>query len=224
MLIFTIKSIQHCPLVSQKTFQGICPANTQEGGSPAKSIYYVFIHIPKNCGRFIRKKYSTSRNYTVIKSYWRCQFGLDLAHIPYMFRDKFLEKNVEYNYFAYTRNPYDRIISAFLYRNSKQKNKFKDFVKNQLIVYDFTMDFKEDIIHYYPQYLFVCDENMNVQENIQINKTECMEECIKTLTKYNLDEFFDDECFEIVNKIYYKDFSLFDYKLVVSLDGVNSKY
>ena len=31
------------------------------------------------------------------------------------------------------------------------------------------MNFNTGIIHYYPQYLFVCDENINIPKNIKIS-------------------------------------------------------
>ena len=75
-----------------------------------------------------------------------------------MKKDEFIEKDVEYNYFTYARSPYDRIISGFFYKTpEKNIDDLKNFVKNTLILYDFSMNFNSEYIHYYPQYLFVCD-------------------------------------------------------------------
>lgn len=180
--------------------------------------YYIFIHIPKNSGKYIRKKLNNDKENKIIKTYWGIKLNSDLAHIPYILKDNFIEKNIDYNYFTYTRNPYYRIISAYIYKNPKKKSAadFKFFVKNQLILHDFNMKFDKTIIHYYPQYLFVCDENLIIPENITISKLENTEKP----KKYDLSTFFDNECFEIINKIYVKDFIFFDYKIIDDIEMI----
>ena len=162
----------------------------------------------------MRNKLKNDNNNEIIKYYWDYLDKLDLAHIPYIKRSEFIDNNIEYNYFSYTRNPYDRIISAFFYKNpNKTIIEFKNFIKNILITYNFSLDFNSDIIHYYPQYLFVCDENFNIK-NIKIDK---LENCEKP-KKYNSQEYFDNECIEIINKIYNMDFLLFDYQIKSTID------
>ena len=101
---------------------------------------YIFIHIPKNSGKYIRDKINKNNDNKIIKSYWHLDSNLDLAHIPYVKRDKFVNNLIDYNYFTYSRNPYDRIISAFFYRNPKKnKNDFKEFIKKTLITFDFNL-------------------------------------------------------------------------------------
>ena len=173
-------------------------------------IYYIFIHIPKNSGTYMRKKILADKNNKIIKSYWNIESGLDLAHIPYIKKDNFIENN-EYKYFTYTRNPYDRIISGFFYKNPKKNvHDFRFFIKEILVLYNFSMNFDFNIIHYYPQYLFVCDNDFNIEKNIEINKLENVE----NPKKYILENFFDNECIKIINNIYINDFLLFDYKLL----------
>lgn len=179
------------------------------------SIYYIFIHIPKNSGKHIRDKILNDTNNEIIKSYWNIELNLDLAHIPYIKKDQFIENQIEYNYFTYTRNPYDRIISAYFYKNYNVNiDDFKNFLKNILVLYDFSMIFDSSIIHYYPQYLFVCDENLNIPTNIEISKLENVE----NPRKYNLTDFFDSKCIDIINKIYIQDFLFFDYKMISPLE------
>ena len=177
--------------------------------------YYVFIHIPKNSGKYIRNKIADDKNNKILQSYWDINSLLDLAHIPYIKRNEFIKNNIEYNYFANTRNPYHRIISAFYafyYKNININiNDFKYFVKNTLITYDFNMSFDYTIIHYYPQYLFVCDENLDIPKNIKIDKLEDVE----TPKIYDLTKYFDDECLNIINNIYSKDFLYFNYQKLV---------
>lgn len=175
--------------------------------------YYVYIHIPKNNGKTIRTSYKTNKNITIVKSYWGRNFklNLDLAHIPYILKDAYIDSDIEYNYFTYTRNPYDRIISAYFYKNPNQNiNDLKIFIKNVLSITVFSLEFHKDIIHYYPQYLFVCDNSLHISPNIHISKLE-------TIKSYNLIDYFDNECIEIINKIYQNDFVLFDYSIIQTL-------
>ena len=176
--------------------------------------YHIFIHIPKNGGKYIRKKLRTDKKNKMLKSYWGQGSNLDLAHIPYVLKSTFIDKNIDYNYFTYTRNPYDRFISAFFYKNSKKEiNDLKNFIKNELMLCDFNMEFNMRIIHYYPQYLFVCDENLIVPKKIQILKLELVE----NPKKYDLHTYLDNECISIINKVYSEDFKLFDYEPIVGL-------
>jgi hypothetical protein len=41
---------------------------------------YVYIHIPKNNGKYIRSL--IKKQYTIIKTYWDIKNNIDLAHIP----------------------------------------------------------------------------------------------------------------------------------------------
>jgi len=171
--------------------------------------YYIFIHIPKNSGKHIRNNIIHNKYNKIIKDYWNIHLRLDLAHIPYIKKNNFIKNNVQYNYFTYTRCPYDRIISAFFYKNpNKNMDDFKYFVKNILRSYVFNISFDYTIIHYYPQYLFVCDEKLNIPQNIKINKLENL----LNPKKYDLTKYFDDECIDIINTIYSKDFLFFNYQ------------
>lgn len=174
---------------------------------------YIFIHIPKNSGKYIRDKIKNDNNNQIVTSYWDIELDLDLAHIPYMKKDKFIN-NIEYHYFTYTRCPYDRIISAFFYLNpDKNITDFKYFVKHTLPTYTFDMDFNYQMIHYYPQYLFVCDESLTIPTHINIDKLEDVE-CPK---KYNLSTYFCNDCISIINNVYSKDFICFDYPMLTSV-------
>jgi hypothetical protein len=176
-----------------------------------KNIYYIYIHIPKNGGKYIRNNIINDKKNKIIKSYWDVKLQLDLAHIPYMKKDDFVEQNIEYNYFTYTRCPYDRIISSYFYLNkNKNKNDFKNFIKTKLMLFNFSNVFHYTIIHYYPQYLFVCDTNLDIQNNIKICKLE-------NSKKYNLSEYFDIDCINIINTVYSKDFLYFNYNMLTSI-------
>ena len=176
----------------------------------SKNKTHIFIHIPKNGGKFIRNKIKKDNNHIVIKSNSFRENNIHLAHIPYMKKEEYIDPNIEYFYFTYTRNPYDRIISAFFYKNpTKNIQNFKDFCKNELLTLDFNLHFDKKYIHYYPQYLFLCDEQYNISKNIDIKKIEEYE----TPRRYNLIDYLDNECIEIINKVYKNDFSLLNYEM-----------
>jgi hypothetical protein len=176
--------------------------------------FHVFIHIPKNSGQYLRARIMGNPNNKIIKAYWGIDNHLpfDLAHIPYNKRKQFVSEQIVHHYFTYTRNPYDRIISAFFWLNhGKSIHDFIFFCKNQLIHLDFHLNYDKNYIHYYPQYLFLCDENFQIT-NIKV----CKLEDDKNLhpKKYILKDYFDNECIEIINKIYEKDFLLLNYEMI----------
>ena len=177
--------------------------------------YCVFIHIPKNGGKYIRQKIINNKNNKIIKSFWNINNNLDLAHIPFCKKNEFISQNTKYAFFTFSRNPYDRIISAFFYKNpNKNINDFKYFCKNQLVKYDFNLAFNKQYVHYYPQYLFLCDKNYNNISNIKVNKIELHH----NPRHYNLLDYVDDECIEIINNIYKKDFELLNYDMILTLN------
>lgn len=176
----------------------------------SESKYYIFIHIPKNSGCFIRQQIKGNPDNILIKNYWDID-SIDLAHIPYILKNKYIDTNIDYNYFAHSRNPYDRIISGFFYRTiNGDIEKLKNFIKNELTLMKFILNYDPNIIHYYPQYLFVCDINLDIPSNIKITKIETFEGA----KKYDLTKYLDNECIKIINKIYKKDFLFFGYEMI----------
>jgi len=172
---------------------------------------YTFIHIPKNSGKFIRNYIKSNKNNEILKDFWGHGDNMDLAHIPLLKCNKYIHNyNIDI-YFSYSRNPYHRIISAYFYKNpNKTKKDFQFFCKNKLKNIDFNTDFIKENIHYYPQYLFLSDEENNIK-NIKIHK---LENKFKP-TVYILKNFFDKECISIVNEVYKKDFELFGYSMII---------
>ena len=170
----------------------------------------VFIHLPKNSGKFIRNKIKNDKNNTTIKDFWGIVNNMDIAHIPYLRRNNHMEESTKYTYFAYSRNPYHRIISAFFYLNKgKNANDFKHFCKNILPKLDFNLNFVKEYVHYYPQYLFVCDTNLEIT-NVTVTKIEDSE----SPKMYNLKEFMDTQCIRVINTVYQKDFQFFNYPMI----------
>ncbi len=174
--------------------------------------HYIFIHIPKNSGKYIRNLLKQNE---VVTEYWGIKDSLDLAHIPFMRRHKFIVPSVKYTYVTYTRNPYDRIISAFFYRFGRTQTvqQLQAFILS--LPQDFKLDFKDSLIHFYPQYLFLCDRQLRIPHHIKIMKIEDQGELPGfKLKKYNLDEFLTKECISVINKIYEQDFVRLHYDML----------
>lgn len=166
----------------------------------------IYIHIPKNGGKYIREKIKNNKDNRIIKRYWGVKQKLDLAHIPYVKRIGYINEGETYNYITYSRNPYDRLISAFYYKNSgKEIDDFKKYCKEGLPKLIFNNKYNNKIIHYYPQYLFICDQRRE-QIKIKIKR-------LKNPNKYDIDKYYDDETLKIVNRIYKRDFEILNYKI-----------
>ena len=185
---------------------------------------YVLIHIPKTSGRYIRSHITINRSTCrVVKKFWETKNNFDFAHIPYCLADNFFNTNIDYKYVTFVRNPYDRLISAFYYLNSKKKvnvDDFKKFVKTELINFTFDNSYSSQIIHYYPQYKFLINKNDVLDDKIQIfkadeYKNEFMEFRKLKVVKYELKKFYDNESLSIVNNIYKRDFIEFNYPVVI---------
>ena len=177
-------------------------------------IVYCYIHIPKNSGKFIRKRIEKDSDNTVIKKFWNIQNDFDMAHIPFMLKNNYIDflTGVNINYYTYIRNPYNRIISAFFYKNKKCKvDDFKRFIKNDLIKYDFNKKFNMNIIHYYPQYMFICDDNFEINK-VHFEKLENITNF--NIREYNLSDYFNLKIIKIINKVYKKDFKIFNYEII----------
>ena len=178
----------------------------------------IFIHIPKNAGKYIRDLECANKTNKIIKIFWGIFDSVDLAHIPYILKDKYIKNIVPTNnvkYYTFTRNPYNRLISAYFYNNPNNTiGDFKLFVTNDLINMNFNLDFDSKIIHYYPQYLFVCDENLQLSNNVKIYK---IENYLSNPMDYNLIEYYDEKILQIINGLYSIDFILFNYKIITEV-------
>jgi hypothetical protein len=195
----------------------------------------MYIHIPKNSGKYLRKLIIDNPKNKILKEFWDINNNLDLAHIPYMLYKNYYECNIDFIY-TYVRDPYDRIISGFKYKNpNKNTDDFKTFVKTELPLFDFNFNFNSKYIHYYPQYLFICDKNTNIN-NVHIKKLETEPEFFNDKSekvepeffnnkklkpkKYDLIKYIDNECLRILNFIYKEDFLKFNYTMINNVDDI----
>jgi hypothetical protein len=177
---------------------------------------YIYIHIPKNNGKYIRSL--IKNQFSIIQEFWHIKNDLDLAHIPYILANKFINDDIlNYNTITFIRNPYDRIISAFFYKHPhKTKKDFLHFIKNKLLNFNFDNTFPSNIIHYYPQYKFIEGCNLNLEivsfKNIETDNIlfSCKLKLINFKNKtYNHKEYFDTEALAIIDNIYKKDILLY---------------
>lgn len=187
---------------------------------------YFFIHIPKASGTIIRRCITNKHRYK--KGFWGIdkKKELDLAHIPYILADKYFKLDINNRYVvAFLRDPYQRFISGYRHMKSnsgKTVDDFRYFIKNELEKIIFDNRFNYRIIHIYPMYRFLENNDGKIQENFILTKLEEYDSktnLIKipdfNISKYNIDEYYDNECLKIINKVYEKDFELFGYKKIL---------
>ena len=175
---------------------------------------YCYIHIPKNSGTYYENEIKKNDKCKVISFFWGVKHFFDLAHIPYMLINRYVPNlsvnNVEF--ITHTRNPYDRVISAYFYLHPKKNTKdFKLFIANELTNFVFDIKFYRNIIHFYPQYFFVCNNDLEIPKNIKIDKVENV---FSNFRKYKLSDYYDTNSIHLINKIYNLDFKLFDYEVL----------
>jgi hypothetical protein len=170
---------------------------------------YIFIHIPKSCGRHIRE--TIRKQYpTIIFNGWDIKNNFDKAHVPRCLLFRYVKSIAVYNMFTYVRNPYDRAVSTYGHMATSKKTPagFAKFVKERLAKLAFTPEYNAKIIHAYPQYMFLTDMAGNVDPKIDIRKVEDYE----TPPVYDRNAYYsDDAVVEIVERIYRRDFELFGY-------------
>ena len=228
---------------------------------------YVFIHIPKNSGRYINKQicdkfkcYQLEGQYNVnvfknpllaptpilSDNYYSYKF----PHFSYKQilenKDSLNDITPDTKYITFVRNPYDRLISGyfFLLNHLGKTNitisietlknltmnefitriieDFRYYIKNRLVVLC-----NENNIVMQEQNKYIIDENGNIPNNITIYKLEDYEVNTETqsffqfenfnLKRYNHADYYDNECLQIINEIYKKDFELFGYEKIINI-------
>jgi len=185
---------------------------------------YVFLHIPKNSGKYIRKQIRNQFEVEDIESgpVPISRYGVHVNWHPTY------KKLVDIHYkkfITFSRNPYDRLISTYFYlhmTDPKTIDDFKNFVKFELINFKFEnieIDFENlNFDFFFQQYKFILDNDENIPSNLTIYKLEEPQDFIKfedfNLKRYNYQDYYDDEMIQIVNSIYQKDFELLGYQIL----------
>jgi len=188
----------------------------------------IFVHIPKAAGISIN----------------RALFGNAGGSHRSIFQYSLIYNELEfdeYYKFSFVRNPWDRLLSAYLFlkegglhendanwgeKKLKQYNCFHDFVKNWVNKSNI-----EKEIHFKPQYKFItlngkiAVDDVYKVENIHVNFSKICAKLdvvnnLQTLNKTkvkleNYKNYYNEETINIVGRVYKKDIELFDY----SFDG-----
>jgi hypothetical protein len=199
---------------------------------------FIFIHIPKNSGtemsKAITSKYTNASLLDSVVIDGK-NIGIDKMHLYTEVIGEFIPKNKLDNYFKFciVRNPYNKLYSAWNFIKDRHGyENVNDFVK-----YKLTNEFihgKELIpldarVHYRPQHTFVydCIDNKQVDfiikyENLNNDINQLNNEFHLEIPLYGNDltckkdytYFFNKESIEKINKLYEKDFLMFDYKIM----------
>lgn len=191
---------------------------------------YLFIHIPKTAGTFVKKIIDSNednKNIFYLKSKTDSQSIIE-SHYSIRFVKKNFNNLNKIKFFTIVRNPYDRIYSIWKYlkdadniTNSllcKVENNFSDFIT------EMRSDFYDSFYFFSPQHYFLQGEELN---NIEIFKFEDINTKLKDfLTQQNYtwsnqkinvtngpswEEVYTQEMKEIVYNKYQKDFEIFNY-------------
>lgn len=194
---------------------------------PYDNLRCIFVHIPKTAG------------ISVCQALFGCLGGGHLSARTYqvIFGS---DRYDSYFKFAFVRNPWDRLISAYIFLKKGGLNRqdeiwareyldkfhdFKDFVKNGLTPISM---YKK--LHFIPQWEYVIDKNNKIGIDF-IGKFETLENDFNlvteklgistnlprtnTSTKGDYRSYYDDASAEIVAKLYSRDIELFGYSFEV---------
>ncbi len=196
----------------------------------------VHIHIPKCAGTSVAN---------VLKIYgdWKkpnldILYGIHnnivLQSLPLEYYSQYysIELLKQCTIFAVVRNPYDRVLSDYCWRNRKCasmydfliliKNTLANNKKDTLITYNSTILFN----HFLPQHKYIeCDNIFDVKiirfENIKHDMKDKLNinmNCHTNTTKHmSWQKYFSDKpkCIQLINEIYKKDFEMFNYDLLI---------
>jgi hypothetical protein len=186
-----------------------------------KQLPILFIHVPKTGGNSLKKT----------QLFKRCRF---FGHKPI---SQIENHKSDYKYsFAVTRNPYDRVVSAFHYlKNGGEPNNGYDLgMQKKLSKYKDFKDFVKDLhlfvneVHFKPQYTFVCDKNDRLLIDYTFKSEKLDTEIrrlfekeripVENIPKVNTSKhddyskYYDVNTKKTVYQIYKKDFELFKYR------------
>lgn len=183
----------------------------------------IFVHIPKAAGVSVSKKL------------FGCLGGghpplADYAHVfsPVEFKDYFK--------FTFVRNPWDRLLSAYVFLAKGGFNgKDAEWAKRNLAPYANFQDFVRGWVnekniwtkqHFYPQSYFVTLDGQlavdfvgrfeNIDEDFatiaQRLGVDARLEHLNSSGKKDYHDYYDEECADIVARVYREDIALFDYR------------
>lgn len=198
---------------------------------------FIFIHIPKNSGTAMTEAIQKiNKNTKILKLVERTgeNIGVDKMHLYYEVIDKFIPKKIlnEYIKFCIIRNPYNKLYSAWNFIKERHGyNNVNDFIKyklNEEFIYGKELIPRDARVHYRPQFTFIYDENEKQFVDFIIRYENLNNDIEKLNTIYNFNiplysnnnieknyiSKFNKESITKINKLYEKDFLLFNYTII----------
>ncbi len=187
---------------------------------------FYFVHIPKNAGNTIRP-FCKKNGIKVITHNIR-------RRNKRLLTDYRAKKKL--HAFCISRNPYDRVVSAYHYLRYKSRHK-KDLTDNERFLLPFSgfLDFvknglheaAENQLHFFPQVFWIYNqhgepevettlrmENLEKDFNAFCEKMEMNPIRLRktnTSTRQSWKKYYDEETKRIVADIYHLDFEFFNY-------------
>jgi hypothetical protein len=226
----------------------------------SNGVKYIYIHIPKNSGTYIRNQIcSKLENVSIFNLLEETDVILpenileeikNLHFLFYHFSYSLIKSQYQISskitpdckYITFVRNPYNKLISGYFYKYYiKKSSEYKTITFNALkdenneefttLVSDLKRVIKENLLEYSEtdlffrqQYKYVTDENGNIPNDVIIYRLEDYEtnaeaqEFFKfdnfNIKKYDYSDYYDNECLEIINEVYKKDFELLSYQTI----------
>jgi chondroitin 4-sulfotransferase 11 len=181
----------------------------------------IFIHIPKAAGTSVAL----------------ALFGKGSRHVPYFVYEQINRRKFNrYFKFTFVRNPWDRLVSSYFFlKNGGMNDADAKWAKENLADFPDFGSFvsgwvnEENILswlHFMPQHYFICNSDGKVMVDF-VGKMENMDRdfayvanklgCNKTLQKINVgskrryNDYYNEETWGIVRRVYASDIELFDY-------------
>ena len=187
----------------------------------------IFVHIPKTGGKSVSRAIfgNLGGGHNHIRKY-KIVFG------PYTFR--------KYYKFAFVRNPYSRLVSAYIFLSNGGDDKYdRDWANEHIVHYESFDNFVRNWInpanifkksHFKPQVHYICNDKLQVEVDY-VGRFEELEKDFqhicgilnieRELPHYNSSnktkrwkEYYNTETFAIVNEVYKEDFEVFNYEMI----------
>ena len=184
----------------------------------------IFIHIPKAAGTSVTN----------------ALFGPVSRHVPYFEYERANpRKFARYFKFSFVRNPWDRLLSAYIFLKKGGLNEMdRAWAEAHLARFESFEQFvvewvnEENVwswMHFIPQHYFICDDALNIKVDF-VGRLEQIDEDIRivqqrlglpetALPKINVGKIgkhdhaqkFSEECLNIIAHVYREDIRLFSY-------------
>ncbi len=204
----------------------------------------IFIHIPKTGGTYIDINIFNLKlneiHGEMIKKYFIGYSEMSYSHLTLFEMNKMININAYKYMFTFVRNPYDRVVSNYVYNGHlfKEKNfreyiyDLRDYVENNKNIFvENIPDFKLNQLykHYALNQVDFLTLNENIYDKIKIFKFEEFEKSIRQLIldlelnfQYSTEKinntvhndyksYYEKDTAEIVYNLYKRDFECFNY-------------